>query len=134
MQRMVGEEAQATMAFAATQRELQRMADEEAHAAMAVGHLQHETVHKAGLLGEQAREVYQVYQNECAAFAQLREESSAHQQEFHAGVQRRRGEFVEAEQVFWGHAQQGSRESASVAGTPCFGLAAKHHRGATCSV
>ena len=36
MQRMMDEEAQATVAFAATQRGLQRMADEEAHAAMAV--------------------------------------------------------------------------------------------------
>ena len=59
MQRMMDEEAQATVAFAATQRELQRMADEEAHAAMAVGRLQHETARKAGLLGEQAREVCQ---------------------------------------------------------------------------
>ena len=37
MQRMMGEEVQATMAFAATQRELQRMADEESHAAVRVG-------------------------------------------------------------------------------------------------
>ena len=36
MQRMMDEEAQATMAFAATQRERQRLADEESHAAMAV--------------------------------------------------------------------------------------------------
>ena len=41
MQRVVDEEAQATMAFAATQRELQRMADEAAHTGMAVVHLQH---------------------------------------------------------------------------------------------
>ena len=77
MQRVMGEEAQATMAFAATQRELQRMADEESHAAVRVGRLQHETVRKAGLLGEQAREVYQMCQEECAAFVQLQQQSTA---------------------------------------------------------
>ena len=100
MQRMMDEEAQATLAFAATQRELQRMADEESHAAVRVGHLQHETVRKAGLLGEQAREVYQLYQQECAAFVHLQEQATTQNQQYAAGVQRTRGEFVEAEQVF----------------------------------
>ena len=80
MQRMMDEEAQATMAFAATQRELQRMADEESHAAVRVGHLQHETVRKAGLLGEQACEVYQLYQQECATFVHLQEQATTQNQ------------------------------------------------------
>ena len=100
MQRMMDEEVQATVAFAATQRELQRMADEETHAAVRVGHLQHETVRKAGLLGEQAREVYQLYQQACAAFVHLQEPATTQNQQYPAGVQRVRGEFVEAEQVF----------------------------------
>ena len=66
------------------------MAGEEAHAAMAVGHLQHEAARKAGLLGEQAREGCPMYQQECVAFVRLREESSAQQQELHAGAQHMR--------------------------------------------
>ena len=100
MQRMMDEEAQATVAFAATQRELQRMAGEESHAAVRDGHLQHETVRKAGLLGEQAREVYRLCQQECAAVVQLQEQATTQNQQYAAGVQRMRGEFVEAEQVF----------------------------------
>ena len=88
MQRMMDEEAQATMAFAAAQRELQRMADGESRAAMAVRPLQHETVHKAGLLGEQARTVYQMYQQECAAFAHLQEQASTQRQPCSAVAQR----------------------------------------------
>ena len=84
-QRMMDEEAQATMAFAATQRELLRMADEESHAAVRVGHLQHETARKAGLLGAQARAVYQMYQQELARASHHAKSTIHRRRPAHAG-------------------------------------------------
>ena len=46
-----------------------------------------------------------MYQEECAAFVHLQEQATTQNQQYTAGVQRMRGEFVEAEQVFPGYAQ-----------------------------
>ena len=46
--------------------------------------------------------MYQLYQEECATFVQLQEHATTQHQQYTAGVQHVRGEFVEAEQVFFG--------------------------------